>query len=149
MRSLPSQFPMPTVFCRNRRTLASSLNLLQPARMRADRIGLEVRKQGVDHILYLGPCIRTAVGLDGEPAFEAQLLRKLDCGWEVGSRAVVDVLDGARERIQKAQPLYRSDLGIGISFAAFYQLHQLLQPLSTWLENDGDTFRLAVVDQGF
>src|SRR5215831_3531516 len=117
--------------------------------MRADWIGLQVRKQGVDHILYLGPCIRTAVCLDGEPAFEAQLLRKLDCGWKVRSRAVVDVLGGARERIQKPQPLYRSDLGIGISSTAFYQLNQLLQPLSTRLENDGDTFRLAIVDQGF
>src|SRR5690242_14244944 len=117
--------------------------------MRTDRIGSQIWKQRVDHILYLGPCIRTSVRLDREPAFEAQLLRKLDCGWEVGPQAVVDVLDGARERVQKPQPLYRSDLGIGVSSAAFYQLHQLLQPLSTRLENDGDTFRLAVVDQGF
>jgi hypothetical protein len=36
--------------------------------------GLQVWKQRVDHILYLGPCIRAAVRLDREPAFEAQLL---------------------------------------------------------------------------
>jgi hypothetical protein len=48
---------------------------LRARRMRADRIGLQVWKHRVDHILYLGPCIRTAVRLDREPAFEAQLLR--------------------------------------------------------------------------
>src|SRR5215470_7403417 len=136
-------------WCSTRTRTFSVTSVLRERRMRADRIRSQVLSQRVDHLLYLGPCIRTAVRLDREPAFEAQLLRKLDRGWEVGPWAVVDVLDGARERVQKPQPLYGSDLGIGVSSAAFYQLRQLVQPLSTRLENDGDTFRLAVVDQGF